>query len=98
MNVDVEMFGSTTTLRLRGDLDDAAGGVLRDCVAATPSGPVVVDLADLGFIDSAGIWSLVAVQRSLRNERRRLQVVGARGQVLSVLEMSGVLTALELAG
>ena len=100
MKVDVEMSERGTTLRLRGELDDLGGEVVRDCVTAThqSSGSVVIDLEGVRFIDSAGIWSLVAIHRSLELDLRRLELVGARGQVLRVLEMSGVITSLELAG
>jgi anti-anti-sigma factor len=99
MKVDVEMSEGSTTLRLRGELDDASGELVRECVAAIrpASGSVVIDLEGVGFIDSAGIWSLVSIHRSLELDLRRLELVGARGQVLRVLEMSGVVTRLELA-
>ena len=98
MKVDVEMCERSTTLRLRGELDDGGGEVVRECVAAIgpAAGSVVIDLDGVAFIDSAGIWSLVAIHRSLELDLRRLELVGARGQVLRVLEMSGVVTSLEL--
>lgn len=60
-------------------------------LAAVDSAPViVVDLAELRFIDSSGVHSLITGHHAAQRQGRRLQVVNARGTVARVLEMTGV--------
>lgn len=97
VQVDIAMADGAITLRLRGELDAAAGAVLRDCVDASDaaSRSVIIDLSGVRFIDSGGIWSLVSIQRGLTLDFRRMEVVGAYGQVRRILEISGATALLE---
>lgn len=88
--------GSTeVTIALRGEIDLANAGQLRDAIAtavagAEPDASLVVDLAGLRFIDSAGISVLVAGRRSTLAAGREFRVAGAAGLVLEVLQLTGV--------
>jgi anti-anti-sigma factor len=76
--------------RLFGDLDTytvpSLEAALEDAVAA--GGPVVLDVTELGFIDSAGVRTLIHTAKSLASGC--LIVHGTRDQVGKVLEISGI--------
>jgi anti-sigma B factor antagonist len=75
------------------DLDLALAPTLREqIVRRTDAGAaqVVVDLAGCGFMDSTGLSLLLTTHLRLAATGGGLRVAGASGQVLSVLEMSGV--------
>jgi anti-sigma B factor antagonist len=51
---------------------------------------VVVDLAELRFLDSSGIHGLVAAHHAAVRDSGRLYVVNARGPVADLLDLTGV--------
>ncbi|MDG4824756.1 STAS domain-containing protein [Asanoa sp. WMMD1127] len=51
---------------------------------------VVVDLADLRFMDSSGVHGLVVGHHAARDKGRRLYVVNAAGEVARVLALTGL--------
>ena len=46
---------------------------------------LVIDLSEVGFIDSSGLGVIVAVDARLRQERRSLAVIAPRGSSAAVL-------------
>jgi anti-sigma B factor antagonist len=85
--------GCATVLDISGEIDlptvpaiRARLGQLVDAGVRT----VVVDLAAVRFIDSAGIAVLIAGHRLLGDVRGALYVRNARGQVAQVLRLTGV--------
>jgi anti-sigma B factor antagonist len=72
---------------------------LRNAIASLggdASNDVVVDLADLTYIDSVGIGLLVASRRRLDSEGRRFTVRNPAPQVLRLLEITGLVEYLGL--
>lgn len=51
---------------------------------------VVVDLADLEFLDSSGVHALVTAHHAALGRGGRLYVANARGEVAQVLDLTGV--------
>jgi anti-anti-sigma factor len=51
---------------------------------------VVVDLAEVGFLDSSGVHGLVAAHHAARNRGGRLYVENPSGAVATVLDLTGV--------
>jgi two-component system sensor histidine kinase BaeS len=75
---DEALPGEPAVWRLRGDIDTASAGAVRtDLLRALPQDRphVVLDLTEVGFMDSAGLHVLFAVQRE----------VHARGGVLAIV-------------
>lgn len=69
-------------------------GEVRDSLAA---GPVLLDLGDLTFLDSAGVHALDALLREARREGHRLTVrPELRPTVRQVLEMTRLLEVLPM--
>jgi len=92
--VDVGHSGSETTVHLRGELDDAsalvARGALDEALARSPR-RLVLELSELRFMDSAGIWLVVETHRRCLAAGCELLLAGERHPaVTNALELSGV--------
>ena len=78
-------------IRVRGELDLASAPQLSAVLTETAglsTVPVVLDLADVTFIDSSALRSLVLAGRALSDAGRKLQI-GPRSEMVSrVLEMT----------
>jgi anti-anti-sigma factor len=78
LDLDCEIRGTTAVMTVAGELDMAAGfklePAIENVVRQNTIDAVILDLADVGFIDSAGIGSLVS-------SRERLDLLGIRGTV-----------------
>jgi anti-sigma B factor antagonist len=94
--------GSTVTIAIAGDLDLSNSDDLEQQIVAHASddgvSTVVVDLASVAFVDSAGINALLKARRWADDHQRSLRVVGATGLVHEVLELTGVLAYLTDSG
>lgn len=68
LTVEVLHSGQVPVVRLAGELDVVSVGRVRAVLdqLLLRSGPVVVDLRDLTFIDSAGLGALVRAHRKAR--------------------------------
>lgn len=95
----VSRSGETAVVTLRGELDLATAGDLRDCLApVVRSEPVpaqvVLDVADLTFLDASGISALLTVQRALAARGGRLVLRSPSSlvrRVVRVLDLDKVL-------
>jgi len=77
----------TTTVRLSGDIQGDALGTVRDALeSAVGSGPLIVDLSEVTFLDSAAVGLLfeVAAERSLE------LVLGPASAVFPIIQVSGL--------
>jgi RND superfamily putative drug exporter len=95
--VDVERRDGQVRLVGTGDLDLETAPALRRCVDAVAheTDRLVIDLRDVGFIDSAGIAELVHAQRRMRQRQGRLVVVRGRDTpVAQALNLAGLDQAL----
>lgn len=82
------------SLRLDGDIDLRSKRSLDRSIAATvadaQTSGVVIDLADLAFIDSVGIASLLIGRRLADAAGTPYRIAGATGRVRQVLDLTGV--------
>lgn len=69
LTIDAVRSGSSVRLWLRGEIDVATTGLVHDAVIAALMSRsverVVLDLADLTFIDSSGMGTLVACHKAV---------------------------------
>ena len=89
--------------RVEGDLDMASAAQLRDPLeAAWTAGPelrhIVLNVKGLSFLDSTGIAVILGRYRAALARGGRLVVVDANARVRRMLEISGALRLVELAG
>jgi anti-sigma B factor antagonist len=78
MLVSPSPFDSSTRFHLRGEVDLVnAAMVTRELerVVETTTDSLVVDCAELDFIDSSGISALVGINQQLREHRRAMRLV-----------------------
>ena len=95
----VSRSGSTVTVSVAGELDLATAGQLRSCLAPLvssdpPPATLVLDLAELAFLDASGISALLAVQRRLAAHGGRVVLRSPSAlvrRVLRVLDLDQVL-------
>jgi anti-sigma B factor antagonist len=85
-------------LSVHGEVDLETAPALRETllpVLEHQTGPVVVDLSEVTFMDSTGVHVLVDTRRRLEPQNRRLAVVCREGgQVHRLLALLGLLDAL----
>ena len=88
----------TAVLSVYGEIDIGTAPVLRDAllpVLEQQTGPVVVDLSDVAFMDSTGVHVLVDALQRAELENRRLAVACREGgHVHRLLGLVGLLDAL----
>ena len=91
LRIDVARTGQSITVTLVGELDLATAPFLRQTLADAEnvSGPeVILDLRDLKFIDSVGLYILLNAQRRLRRQSRTLAVICGPGAVRRTIELT----------
>ena len=82
--------GSATILRISGELDINARDDLREALLrALADGDVVVDLADVSFLDSEALGALIDGWNASRDRGAGFRVVNPRDMVDRVLQVSG---------
>ena len=83
---ELHIEGPVSRLRLHGDLDLVTVNALRDLLARACSEgrDVVVDLADVPFVDVLSLSAILAAADGLRDHGRRLLVTGASAPVRRV--------------
>ena len=85
-----------TRVIARGELDIASVGQLRQRLeAATGSSRVLLDFADVTFIDSLSLATIVAAKRRL-DDNGRLAVVADHPYVLLIFEAGGLDSVVEV--
>jgi anti-anti-sigma factor len=93
--IETEERGSSFVLHLRGEIDISNARELFAAIeAAVPNGtaPIVVDLSEITYLDSAGVKLLVQLADRLRIRRRQLRlVVPEHSPIRAVLELTGLL-------
>ena len=92
--LDVEQRGPVTVARLRGEVDMSNARMverrLRDLAQEGPGG-LVVEVTDVGYLDSAWFGALHALVTALGREGRAVRLVCARAApVRRLLELSGI--------
>lgn len=88
--------GGQVRVSLAGEIDMSSVGTLAHTLAALPRAApsLVVDLADVTFLDSTGIAALVIAQRRAVAAGQTFTVVNAQGGVRRVLDITGTLSTL----
>jgi len=94
LRITVDADGTDTVVAVAGELDLETSPELRaslDPLGAT----VVVDLADVTFLDSSAMGALVATQKRLTRDGGRLRLRAPRDNVRGALEVAGLASFFE---
>jgi anti-sigma B factor antagonist len=87
-------------IALRGELDLASAPKLErelETALAAADGPIVVDLSELEFMDSTGLRTLIAGQRSASDQQRPFAIARrADSFIARVFEVAGADRAFDL--
>lgn len=91
MNLQTEHQGEIILIRVMDDRIDAASAIqfkerMREIVA-TPSMRVVLDMSNVGFLDSSGLGAVVSVMKAL-GPIRRLELSGLTPTVEKVFRLT----------
>ena len=89
----IESEDGAKVVKVQGEVDAYSAHQLRACldeVAETPQQRIVVDVNDVGFIDSSGVGVLVASVKRLRQDGRALVVRRPTRQISKLLEITGL--------
>ena len=95
MDIQTRISGAAMVVTLSGKLDTVTAPAfekqLRELIG---SGAVrlVLDLSGIEYISSAGLRGLLVMSKLLKERQGKACLVGVKGNVRSVFEMSGFLT------
>jgi anti-sigma B factor antagonist len=101
LRVEPRQQGSAAVLSVAGDVDAANAHVLREAVlGAIDDGPpiVVVDLTEVGYIDSVGLGTLVISLKRAAEQRTKLRLVVTSPQIEKILKITGLQSVFEIYG
>ena len=92
----------TTLVLIRGRLDVDSSPAFRDQLLAVLRAPsakaVVVDMAEVSYIDASGVATLVEGLKIARNRQNTVCLKGLQGRVLHLFEVTGLLDPFEANG
>jgi anti-anti-sigma factor len=91
LSFDVRSHGADcVVIAVAGEVDMATAPQLADCVLDHPDTDVVVDLSQVGFLDSSGLNVLVQAYKRLQERGHTLRTAAEQDHVLRVIKMSGL--------
>jgi anti-sigma B factor antagonist len=88
--------GGAAVVRVVGELDVATAPELNTCLLVVADADIILDLAELTFMDSSGISALVSAHKRSATSGRSFVVRALQPRVAQVLEMTGVNTVLTI--
>ena len=95
MNVDQVVQDGIIIFRLSGELDMKAAPALKQQLIAQATGEkprAVINLAELRYVDSAGLGVLVNAQNAFTSKGGSMKLAGARPEVRNILQITRLLT------
>ena len=100
MDISYQVSDRNMTIHLRGELDHHAArgaiGTIEQWVEQTLPSQIILDLADLTFMDSSGIALVIRTKRRAELMGGSLAVINIPRQAARVLETSGLSRFVEL--
>jgi anti-sigma B factor antagonist len=90
MTYPIEETGNMLIIRLTGEIDLENASHLRESLlnALDRGRSLLVEMSDVGYIDSSGIASLVEALQNARNKSLDLKLVSPSARVRRVLELA----------
>jgi anti-sigma B factor antagonist len=94
LGITIRQDGPRTLVVVEGEIDMASAPQLERALVAVDEGDIVVDLAGVAFLDSAGIATLVRAQRAVAARGNQLTTTGEQSLVRHALEVTGLFDVL----
>jgi anti-sigma B factor antagonist len=95
LRLDVRRGEGATIVRVNGEVDLATSPELRECLTGL-DGIVVVDLEEVGFLDSSAVNALIGSKKHLTAQGGALRLQGAQPHVRHVFDVMGMSDWFEL--
>jgi anti-anti-sigma factor len=95
LSLQTSHAGRTAVIALTGELDLAGAATLERELAGVDSQAVVVDLREVGFMDSSGLRALAVAALRLQGAGRRFALVPGAAQVMRVFDLTRMRERLE---
>lgn len=94
MHLEEERRGRVTIFRIAGDLDLHSAPYFRErvdgCLEGTSAPALILDLSEVGVIDSSGLGALIGRFRKVRDLGGEMVLIGASPTARRVAEMGGL--------
>ena len=94
MVIESELLDDTLYLIMRGALDEATANYTRNMLdkylSSNTYSQVVLELADLEFMDSTGIGVLIGRYKLLKNKNKPIYISNPSNTIEKIFNMSGI--------
>lgn len=97
--LDTALTDGTVLIRMRGELDLATVGQLRDEIERTFTAPrqrLVLDCRELTFMDSTGVTLMLSLHRAAGRDGLHFMVAPGDGAARALLQLTGLVEHLTL--
>lgn len=92
-SVSQQEVGGFPVVSIKGEIDVYSAPQLKEALTGlleADASAVVVDLTDVGFLDSTGLGALVAARTSATDSDVRLPIVSDRDRILKLFRITGL--------
>lgn len=100
ISTEGDATGSFIRVRCTGKLVTASTSILQTEVRGLLPGAkrIVLDLTDLGYMDSSGLGSIIGLYVSVKSAGGRLEVINLSARVRQLFSITNVLSLFEVCG
>jgi anti-sigma B factor antagonist len=100
LTVATSTEGDAKIVRCTGKLVTSSTGILQTEVRSLLPGAkrIVLDLTDLGYMDSSGLGSIIGLYVSVKTAGGRLEVINLSARVRQLFSITNVLSLFEVCG
>ncbi len=91
MQINVEEKSGVSIYRMTGDIDINTSPDVKksfDKTMVAKKGKVVINLKDVGYVDSSGLATLVEILKNLRSYGGKLKLTNLSGKVKGLFEIT----------
>jgi anti-sigma B factor antagonist len=99
-STEADTSGSFIKVRCTGKLVTSSTGILQAHVRGLlpDAKRIVLDLTDLGYMDSSGLGSIIGLYVSVKSAGGRLEITNLSARVKQLFSMTNVLSLFEVCG
>lgn len=94
--IEVGTFSEHRLITVKGEIDMASAPELQEAITDDPSSTVLVDLSEVGFMDSTGLRSLLLSRDQLDDAGGTLRLIYGEGPVQRIIDLTGLADRFEI--